>query len=560
MGDVHDSTKRRSGRIGSLIKDKWKVDSRIGAGGMATVYAATHRNGNRVAIKMLHPDFSRDTTLRARFLREGYVANAVGHPGAVRVLDDDVTEDGIVFLVMELLEGESLEARRQRMGGRIPVEEAFTVGDQLLDLLAAAHAKGIVHRDIKPENIFVTQEGVVKVLDFGIARMRENSGVEATGTGLMLGTPDFMSPEQAAGHPAEVDARSDLWAAGATLFTLISGEVVHKAETLRDHLINTATVPARSLAEVSATAPAQVIAVVDRALALNKEDRWPDARAMQDALRWAYRSVSQGDERSMTMMAYSPDPASQRGGDTALFDHPSETTDEIPVSDEKTIMRPPMVEDPSKRSAPLAPDRAGSLPRSGGFLRAPDSSRHSVPLLRTSALPEHRSTPPLSRLGWRVRESDGEGEGVRKTERRSGRLMVGLLIGVIAIAAAIATFVAAGGLRGYLPAADPAQAPSAMVEAPLPPDRESPPLQRAQSTAEPVAPLPGVPPGLGSAAPLPPVIPPQSVPTVRRRSADPPAPTASAIASPAATASGPGPTASDDGGHERKPTPATGDF
>src|SRR5438876_5532442 len=116
---------------------------------MATVYAATHRNGNRVALKMLHAEMSRDPALCKRFLREARVANAVNHPGAVRILDDDVAEDGSVFLVMELLEGESLETRRTRMGGRIPLEEVFTVGDQLLDLLATAHANGIVHRDVK---------------------------------------------------------------------------------------------------------------------------------------------------------------------------------------------------------------------------------------------------------------------------------------------------------------------------------------------------------------------------------------------------------------------------
>jgi serine/threonine-protein kinase len=303
VAEVQDAGRRRSqGRIGTVIKDKWRVDARIGSGGMASVYAATHRNGNRVALKMLHPEMSRDQTLRQRFLREGYVANQVAHPGAVRIQDDDVTEDGCVFLVMELLEGESLESRRERMGGRLPMDEVFTVGDQLLDLLNAAHSKGIIHRDIKPENIFVTQEGQIKVLDFGIARLRDASDHERTSTGLMLGTPDFMSPEQASG--AEVDARSDLWAAAATMFTLLSGEVVHIAPTLRDHLIQTATQPARSLADVSPEVPPQVVAVIDRALQLDKINRFQDARAMQDAWRWAYRSVTSGtDAASVTMMA-----------------------------------------------------------------------------------------------------------------------------------------------------------------------------------------------------------------------------------------------------------------
>ncbi len=466
MADVYDAAKRRStGRIGSLIKDKWKIDSRLGAGGMATVYAATHRNGNRVAIKMLHPEFSRDLTLRARFLREGYVANAVGHPGAVRVLDDDVTEDGSVFLVMELLEGESLEARRQRMGGCIPVEEAFTVGDQLLDLLAAAHSKGIVHRDIKPENIFVTQEGMVKVLDFGIARMRENAGMECTGTGLMLGTPDFMSPEQAGGHSGDVDARSDLWAAGATLFTLLSGQVVHQAETLRDHLVAAATTPARSLAEVARNMPMQVTAVVDRALALDKEQRWPDARTMQDALRWAYRAVLQGEELSMTIMAASS-PVTQSSPRLAeRFDD-----EQAPPSDAKTLLIPPtepIGPAPVSRTVPM-PVQPMPVPTGGGVFRSPDGSAHAVPALRPLPVPQQPA--PLVTATQRT----------RRRESVSRRLAVGAVIGLIALAAAVGTFVAAGGLQGRAPDTVPeSQVPNrvvAPVEVPhSPPPSTNPP-------------------------------------------------------------------------------------
>ena len=127
------------GRVGSVINGKWQVDARIGAGGMATVYAATHRNGSRVALKLLHAPLSRDPQTRARFLREGYVANAVGHPGVVAVLDDGVTEDGAVFLVLELLEGETIDARRQRFGGALPIDEVRDLADDALDALAAAH-------------------------------------------------------------------------------------------------------------------------------------------------------------------------------------------------------------------------------------------------------------------------------------------------------------------------------------------------------------------------------------------------------------------------------------
>src|SRR5262249_30621290 len=142
-----------------------------------------------------------DKDVRNRFLQEGYAANAVGHPGVVKVLDDDVTADGSFFLVMELLEGESLERRRQRLGGTLPIEEVFTVGERILDVLVAAHARRIVHRDVKPENVFVTREGAVKLLDFGVARIRHPSAeVTACGSGFFLGTPEFMSPEQVTGQ------------------------------------------------------------------------------------------------------------------------------------------------------------------------------------------------------------------------------------------------------------------------------------------------------------------------------------------------------------------------
>jgi serine/threonine protein kinase len=144
------------GRVGSMVAGKWQLDQVIGVGGMAAVYAATHRNGHRVAIKVLHRPLSADPELRRRFLREGYAANRVEHPGTVKVYDDGFVEDGSVFLVMELLDGESLEARAERLGGGLDLPELLTIADQLLDVLAVAHDAGVVHRDIKPENVCST--------------------------------------------------------------------------------------------------------------------------------------------------------------------------------------------------------------------------------------------------------------------------------------------------------------------------------------------------------------------------------------------------------------------
>ena len=276
-------------RVGQVLREKWRLDVLLGVGGMAAVYAATHRNGNRVAIKMLHPELSINPQVRSRFMREGYVANSVGHDGAVRVIDDDTAEDGAAFLVMELLDGETLEGRRERAGGRLSEDEVLSLTDQLLEVLIAAHAHGIVHRDLKPENVFVTRAGVVKVLDFGIARLREVSNAStATRSGASMGTPSYMPPEQARGRWDEVDARSDLWAVGATMYHLLTGKLVHDGHTANEVLLEAMTKAAPPIAEVAPKVTPAVARLVDKALAFEREKRWLDAGRMQEALRHAY--------------------------------------------------------------------------------------------------------------------------------------------------------------------------------------------------------------------------------------------------------------------------------
>ncbi len=274
-------------RIGTLLQDKWTLESLLGVGGMAAVYAATHRNGKRVAVKMLHPEFSHDEEVRTRFLQEGYAANTIQHDGAVSVLDDDLAPDGSAFLVMELLEGETVEQRWERSGQRLPVDDVLSIVDPLLDVLVAAHARNVVHRDIKPENLFVTKSGSLKVLDFGIAKVfeRQQARQSSTRAGMVMGTPAFMAPEQALAHWEEVDGRTDLWAVGATMFMLLSGRHVHEAQSSQEQLILSATAPARSLATVVSGLPRQVVAIVDRALAFDRAGRWPDASAMRGAVR-----------------------------------------------------------------------------------------------------------------------------------------------------------------------------------------------------------------------------------------------------------------------------------
>lgn len=271
-------------RVGTVLRGKYRLNRVLGVGGMASVFDATHRNGGRVAIKILHAHLAQFPGVRTRFLREGYVANKIAHPGVVRIVDDDEDEsENTVFLVMDLLEGETMEARRGRFGGRLPLVEALDDCDRVLDVLSVAHGLGVIHRDLKPDNLFLTSQGELKVLDFGIARLLDGTG--ATGSGEVLGTPEFMSPEQANGRSREIDERTDLWCVGAVLFTLITGSEVHRAATSAEHLVYAATRPARPIESVAPWLDATLAAVVNRALAFDRQARWPNARAMQEAIR-----------------------------------------------------------------------------------------------------------------------------------------------------------------------------------------------------------------------------------------------------------------------------------
>jgi hypothetical protein len=280
--------------VGATLSDKWHLDSLIGVGGMAAVYRATHRNGTIAAIKLLHGEVAVNQEVRERFLREAYIANKVGHPGTVKVLDDDQDENNVPYLVMELLEGQSVESAAESSGGRLSFEETLDVLDQTLAVLEAAHAHDIVHRDLKPENLFLTRDGRIKVLDFGIARLREDN-MKRTQTGMVMGTPSFMAPEQAMGRWNDVDRRTDLYAMGATAFTLLTGVPVHEAETAGEMLVAAATRPARSLARVLNNAPFSLVALVDRALAYEKNGRYPDATAFRHELAKVRASLAQAD-------------------------------------------------------------------------------------------------------------------------------------------------------------------------------------------------------------------------------------------------------------------------
>lgn len=272
-------------RPGDVLCKKWKIVRFLRMSETSQAYLADHRNGCRVVVRVLHPHLCLDATLAARFRREAYVANTITHPAVIKVIDDDVLPDGRTVLVTDPVEGETLEDIRKAFGGRVPLDLAVDVITQVLDALECAHAEGIVHRNLRPELVLV-QRGQVKIADFGFARL-VNAGEDLTDMGLVLGTPQFLAPEQARGHRELVDAQSDLFAVGAILFLLLSGQHVHQSDSPDGFLYSATLSSARSLrmAVGEDLVPDEVVDVVDRALKFKKAERWLSAEELATALR-----------------------------------------------------------------------------------------------------------------------------------------------------------------------------------------------------------------------------------------------------------------------------------
>jgi serine/threonine protein kinase len=293
VADLLDDDEQASARVSTQLNGKWTLERLIGIGGMAAVYEGKHRNGARAAVKVLHPSYARRPDVRARFIREGYAANRVNHSGAVKVLDDDIIQDGAEegtpFLVMELLEGSSIEDRIEK-GPPISEVELLSIVRAILDVLEVAHKAGVVHRDIKPENLFLAKNADnpdapprIKILDFGLARIQEK-GSNKTVVGLAIGTPSYMPPEQAAGRIMEIDARSDLFALGATCFRILTKRTVHPGEDAMEIVGRMAAEPAEKIRTIAPNISKGTANVIDRALEFDRGDRWSNAAAMRTAV------------------------------------------------------------------------------------------------------------------------------------------------------------------------------------------------------------------------------------------------------------------------------------
>jgi len=279
--------------MNDLLGGRYKLVDALGKGGMGIVYAAVQEGlGRRVAVKVLDPRLAEDREQLERFRREAEVVAALGHPNIVQVTDFQypAKEGDQPFLVMELLRGESLGALLAREQV-ITAQRAAFIGAQVLSALTAAHRAGVVHRDVKPDNIFLLADAAVpdtvKVLDFGIAKLvgfgAGEGRAQLTGTGAMLGTPAFMAPEQARGA-TDVDARADVYAVGATLYQALSGRLPHEAPSIPALLFAIVEKSPPPLRELRPDLPSELSSVVERAMAKDRDARFPDADAMRRAL------------------------------------------------------------------------------------------------------------------------------------------------------------------------------------------------------------------------------------------------------------------------------------
>jgi serine/threonine-protein kinase len=281
--------------VGSVIAERYHVLRKLGEGGMGQVYLAEHvKMGRQSAVKVMHPAMVHDAGAIGRFNREAANASRIDHPNVAGIYDFGETPDGLVYLAMQYVEGETL-TQMVRANGALPPSRAAEITRQAAEGLHAAHGMGIVHRDLKPDNIMVTRDrdglDCVKVVDFGIAKAAGNASQKVTRTGTVVGTPEYMSPEQLAGE--EVDARTDLYSLALVAFNMLTGELPFPAVSTQTSMIMRLTEKPKSLAEMKADVAwtDEVQAVMTKALEREASHRYATTRDFGRALHSAIEKM-----------------------------------------------------------------------------------------------------------------------------------------------------------------------------------------------------------------------------------------------------------------------------
>lgn len=288
-------------RVGEQLPGGWTLKELIGFGGAAAVYSAV-KDPQQIAVKILHTEYVGHEIIEQRFEREAQIAMSLDHPHVLKVFGIDRLDRGQLYMRMELLEGINVQQYLHNHGDKLSVSESLMIMRQVLLALEHCHAAGITHRDLKPSNLFISRSRQIKVLDFGVAR-QESSDAQLTLEGTALGTPAFMPPEQARGRLELLDARSDLFALGATLYTMLTGEMLHKGSNAEESLILAATKPAESIARIAPTLPGPIIALVDKALTWSPSKRFQSAVQMRETLDQSLESALEEGRRPDTQRA-----------------------------------------------------------------------------------------------------------------------------------------------------------------------------------------------------------------------------------------------------------------
>ncbi|MFO0674948.1 MAG: protein kinase [Polyangiaceae bacterium] len=377
---------------GKTIGGKYLVKSVLGEGGMGSVYEAEHLTlGRAVAVKVLSPQQARKKDAVKRFHHEARAAGAIGHPNICEVYDFGTLDDGSPYLVMERLTGETLAERIAREGG-LPPDDVIDILVQMLSGLVAAHEKGVVHRDIKPENIFLSRRvgcpPVVKLLDFGVSKMLSpvlsggrDEDMDLTRTGMVMGTPYYMAPEQARGD-RNLDVRVDLWAAGVILYETLTGRRPFQAANYNALLLLILSTAPRPATEVRPSLPIAFDAVIGKAMSRTREHRYQSADEFQTDLQALRATLTKrsnaATQTSESMRARPPARPGSRPTTSSSADIPITFAPATPDRGERAVTPPPR----SARTPTPEPRGATppSLPRAQASpVRTPPPSSRKLP-------------------------------------------------------------------------------------------------------------------------------------------------------------------------------------
>ena len=434
--------------IGRTI-GSYRVQKQLGKGGMGAVYLGLHPGiGSKVAIKFLHPQYAHDERIVDRFYNEARAVNVIGHDNILKILDLNVTEDNRHYFVMEYLQGRAVQ-NLLKQNIAMPLEVTGPILLQICEALEAAHRKGIVHRDLKPDNVYLIsmkgKKNFVKVVDFGIARVTDDAG-ESTGktqTGMVMGTPAYMSPEQGSGQTNKIDGRSDIYSLGCMMYQMATGRLPFPGANFGEVLIGHLQQKPSPLRELKPETPEAYEAIVLKCLEKKQEDRFQSMEELKLALEGCMeqlgiaRDLPPDDETDLDLQAVEPRPNSSPG--------------------QRTPGRPTA---PGPNSKPRVSNPGARISNPGGRISKPGASGPGV---RTSN-PNVRSSTPGAHSGTRPQRAPTHPPEGATPPARTG-LYAGIGAAVLAVLAAIAFLMVRGSHQRIALAAKEADTHAAHVAA-----------------------------------------------------------------------------------------------